>query len=492
MKTKAIITIVVTVALMAGSCSQDIDAPTLPMAESVTIAQGVTLSADVLFGVWEGKTIQTGTTKNNTFEQTYRLDFQSVDDAEVLVSHWFADARTNDRDSVMNMTYHYSFDGTSATMKPLTKGLSTMKVVHIGNTQMELYAIEGNSISKVCTLVRTSDPEPVITSVDRTLPQVGEVVTVSGRNLQFVDHLYLPTTAGELEVTNFTKSSRQIQFEVPNANYVPGAIRGQATGAHVSTYSPAYMFCSNSIFFKTFSTDGGSKPYWTGTDYENTIGINNGASDMCKIATPIDAANIPAGHALSGKQVKNPDHFLSFFGDTPKAWPVDTSLDPNNGHIRFSFGDCIQRVLDNSEGLLTADTKCADVAIQMDVYVYSDGEPVWKTGFISFRMDKDQSKSLTQGWFAQTAMWDINTTASFADGWKTFTIPLPAFTELENAYETLGKLSAYLLSKKKVAIVKFLNYQLDATHPAQELSAFQFCMANMRLVSTKAIANKKE
>lgn len=492
MKTKAIITIVVAAALMAGSCSQDIDAPALPKAEGTTIAQGVTIDAGVLFGVWEGKTIQTGTTKNNTFEQAYRLDFQSVEDAEVLVSHWYADARTNDRDSVMNRAYSYSFDGTSATMKPQKKGMSTMKAVHTGNNQMNLYAIEGNNVSKVCTLVRTSDPEPVVTGVDRTLPQVGEVVTVSGRNLQFVDHLYLPITGGELEVTNFTKSSKQIQFEVPQGNYAPGAIRCQATGAHVSTYSPAYMFCSNSIFFKTFSTNGGSQPYWTGTDYENTIGINNGAGDMCKIATPIAATNIPEGHALSGVDVKNPDYFLSFFGETPKTWPVDTSLDPNNGHIRFSFGDCIQRVLNSSEGMLTADTKCADVAIQMDVYVYSDGEPVWKTGFISFRMDKDQSKSLTQGWFAQTAMWDINTTASFADGWKTFTIPLSAFTELENAYETLGKLSAYLLGKKKVAIVKFLNYQLDATHPTQELSSFQFCMANMRLVSTKAIANKKE
>lgn len=479
--------------MLLGSCSKDIDAPTLPAVQNETMAQGVSLSADVLFGVWEGKTVHTGTTLSNTFEQSYRLDFQSVEDGEVLYSHWYADARTNDLDSVKNVAYSYAFDGSSATMTPQKRGLSVMKAVHTGGNQMALYSIQNGIINKVCTLTRTSDPEPVVTDVDRTLPQVGEKVTVSGRNLQFVDHLFLPTTDGELEVTDFSKTSRQIQFEVPQGTYAPGSIRCQATGAHVSTYSPAYMFCNSSVFFKTFSSAGGTQPYWQGTEFENTVGISN--SDLLKNATAISSTNIPAGHCLHGVSVKNPDYFLSFFGDTPEAWPVDTSLDPDKVHLRMSFGDRVQYVLDNCGGLLTADTKCADVAIQMDVFAYSDGEPVWKTGFISFRLDKGQNKSLTQGWFGQTAMWDSNNPVSFADGWKTFTIPLSAFKVTENSlYDTLGKLSTYLKGVRPAthAIVTFLNYQLDDSHPAQDLSAFQICVANMRLVPIKEKANKRE
>lgn len=488
---KLFVSVIISAAMMLAGCSKDIEAPSLSTPENDVIVEGVALEPDVLFGIWEGKTYHIGTTQANSFEQTYRLEFQSVDDAEVLYSHWYANALTNDRDSVCDMAYNYSFDGTGAEMIPETKTGSTMKAVYIGDNEMELYTIEGTTIHKVCTLSRTSDPEPVITGVDRTLPQAGEKVTVSGRNLQFVDHLYLPTPTGEVEVTDLVKTSKQIQFVVPQGTCAPGAIRCQATGAHLSTYSPAYMFCDNCVFFKTFSTAGGVKPYWTGTEFENTIGISDSFFSNVSV---ISSNQIPSGHSLYGVSVINPDYFISFFGNTPKAWPVDTGLDPNTGHMRLSFGDCIQHVLDHCDGMLTEDTKCSDVAIQMDVYVYSDGEPVWKTGFISFRLDKGQQKSLTQGWFGQTAMWDSSNPVSFADGWKTFTLPLSAFAVTENSlYDTLGKLGTYLRNNKSThAIIKFLNYQLDANHPAQDLSSFQINIANMRLVSIKRIGNKKE
>ena len=491
MKTTAYITVFFAAVILFSNCSKDIDAPTLPQAENAIIEPGVTIAPDVLFGVWEGQSVHIGTTLQNSFEQTYRLDFQSVEDGEVLYSHWYADARTNDRDSVCNVAYSYSFDGTAAVLTPSKKGYSTMKAVHMGNNQMALYSIQGDFVSKVGTLLRTSDPEPVVTGIDRTLPQVGEKVTVTGRNLQFVDHVFLPTTDGEIEVTDFTKESKKIQFVVPSATYQAGYVRCQSTGAHVSTYSPM-VFCYDCVFFHTFSTEGKSSPY-TGTEFENTLGFNDA---IYSNTFPLTYAALPDGHSLSyaAPEVIHPDAFLSFFGKTPVAWNVDTTLDPSTGHLRLSFGDRIQYVMDHCNGLLTEDTKCSDVAIQMDIYFYSDEEPEWNTGFISFRLDKNQNKSLTQGWFGQTAMWDADNPVSFADGWKTFTIPLSAFKVTENAlYDTLGKLGSYLRKQKSThAIIKFINYQLDATHPAHQLTSFQFNMANMRLVPYKAPANRKD
>ena len=493
-----------------AACTTDIDAPSLPTPESATIAQGVALAPEQLFGIWEGTT-SVGTTNANHFEQSYRVEFQSVDDAEAIFSHWFVDATSTTRDSVCNIEYTYEFDGSTIAMTPKTSaqtaGAVKMVAVHTGNNNMTLYTTQAGRTTTVCTLTRSGDPVPTITAVDRTLPQAGETVTLTGRNLQFVDHLFLPTEEGEQEIADFTATSKQIQFTVPEADIAPGYIRCQATGAHVSTYSPA-MFCSNCVFFHNFSTQGTSKPY-TGTEFENTINITQGLFDKI---TAVSSDNLPEGHCLSAlnpqpstlnpqpstlnpqpSTIVSPDSMLCFFGDTLVVWPVDEGLDPGTGMLRFSFGDRMQYVVDHSDGLVTSKTKCAAAAIEMDIYVYSNGQPEWNTGFMSFRLDKDQGKSLTQSWFAQTAGWQMDAPMSFADGWKTFTIPLSAFKVTESeAYATVGSLMSYLKQNNKQAVIKMINYQLDSAHPAQALSSFQFCIANMRLVPYGIPANSNE
>lgn len=467
-------------AVSLAACSQKIEAPVLPAPQRVEIAPGVTLDPAQLFGIWEGKT-EVGNTNTTHFEQAYRMDFQSVEDAEALFSHWFTDATTSTKDSVVNLAYDYSFDGKALVLTPQatakSRGAVPIKAVHTGNNQMVLYTVKESVTTTLCTLSRTGDPEPAITGVNRTLPKAGETVTFTGRNLQFVDHIYLPVAGGELEVTDFDASSKQIAFAVPDGAFVPGHVRFSASGAHVSSWSPV-MFASNCVFFHRF------------TEFENTINITQ--SNLDKL-TVVRSDALPSGHALEGKDVINPDVMLNFFGNVPTAWVVDTNLDPNTGMLRFSFGDKIQDVIDRSDGLLTARSKCKDVAIEMDIYVQSDGKPEWNTGFMSFRLDKDQGKSLTQGWFGQTAMWEMETPVTFEDGWKTYTIPLSAFKVTENeAYATLGDLMNFLLKNKKQAIVKLINYQLDARHPAQALSAFQFCIADMRLVPYGIPSNTRE
>ena len=468
-------------ALICG-CSKKIDAPSLPAVQSETIESGVALDPARLLGTWEGKTA-VGDNNSNYFEQSYRIDFQSVDDAEALISHWFTDAASSTRDSVCNLSYSYTFDGSSLVLTPQTsaknKGASAIKAVHTGNDVMKLYSVSGQAVTAVCTLSRTGDPEPAITGVNRTMPKAGEVVSFTGRNLQFVDHIYLPTAEGETEIDGFTASSKQISFTVPEGDFAPGHIRFNASGAHVNAWSPA-MFATNCVFFHGFTAD----------EFQNTINITQSNMDKIKV---VQSDNLPAGHALEGKEVVNPETMLCYFGNTPVAWPVDTGLDPGTGLLRFSFGDRIAHVIETGGGALTEKSKCKNVAIEMDIYVSSNGEPVWDTGFMSFRLDKDQSKALVQSWFAQTAMWDMTAPVSFADGWQTYTIPLSEFKITENeAYATLGNLSSYLLKNKKQSIVKLLNYQLDATHPAQALESFQFCIADMRLVPYGIPANTRE
>ena len=117
MRTKIFYTALVVMGMLTGACSKDIDAPSLPAPESSVIAHGVSLDAGKLFGIWEGA-VEVGTTNTNHFEQSYRIEFQCVDDAEAIFSHWFIDATSTMRDSVCNLEYTYEFDGSTIEMTP--------------------------------------------------------------------------------------------------------------------------------------------------------------------------------------------------------------------------------------------------------------------------------------------------------------------------------------------------------------------------------------
>ena len=416
-----------------------------------------------------------------------------------MLSHTYVDAESEMQTTNSGVEYTYTFDGTTVTLTPKAvyalAGASTFKAVHTGDNHMLLYTTHDSRTDTICTMTRLSDPIPSITAVDRTLPQVGETVTITGRNLQFVDHIYLPTTTGEIEVTDVTAGSKQIQFVLPQADYAPGSIRCQASGAHQNCYSPAYMFRTDCIFMKSFYEWGAKAPYM-GTEFEYTI---KSMGTLRNSVQYLSSANLPDGHSLlladadgAGGDLQSPDSLLSFFGKTPTAWAVDSKTDPSKGYLRFSSGDRFQYVLDHCQGDLTDKTRCEDVAIQMDIYVYTNGQPQWTTGYFSYRLNKDQN-SLTSAMVANVAGWaDADTPMSFADGWKTFTIPLSAFPVTASTTPTLGSLIAQLKGSNLQTILKLVNYPLDALHPATAATEFQFSMANMRLVPYSTPANTVE
>ncbi|MBR1413028.1 MAG: hypothetical protein IJ577_07895 [Prevotella sp.] len=475
------------------SCSKDIEAPVLPEPVGTPITSGTSLDASRLFGVW-GANNTYGPAGGTQYEQNYRVEFQSVEDGEAVLSHWFTDGSTEVEDSAYQIEYTYTLDGSTVELTPKAAyqslGADAIKGVHIGNDRLALYIVHENFTDTICTLSRIGDPEPSITGIDRTMPHVGETVTITGRNLQFVDHIYLPTPDGEVEVTDFKPGSKQIRFTLPSGTYAPGSIRCQSTSAHVSCYSPAYMFCHPCVFFHSFSNFGTSAPY-TGTEFEYTISSMGNLLDQ---VSPVCSDSLPDGHSLfyAPWGMQHPDSLLSFFGDAPKAWPVEGSTDPSTGYLRFSSADRFQHVIDNSGGIVTGRSRCNGLAIQMDVYVYSDGEPAWSTGYMSYRLNKDQS-SLTSTMNANLAMWEEGSPVSFADGWKTFTIPLSAFRFVaSDATMSLSGLIGQLKASNLQTIIKMVNYPLDDLHPAESLNSFQFNIANMRLVPYQTPANTKE
>lgn len=95
---------------------------------------------------------------------------------------------------------------------------------------------------------------------------------------------------------------------------------------------------------------------------------------------------------------------------------------------------------------------------------------------------------------ANVAMWEKDAPASFSGGWKTFTIPLTAFSAVKTnvAMSTLGGLISSLKSSNLQTILTLVNYPLDDMHPARELKMFQFNVADMRLVPCKTPSNIKD
>ncbi len=481
--------------LSVASCSEDLDSPVLPQPSQFTLPAAQDLDASTLFGVW-GKTLAHGNTNSNYFTQRYEISFQNVEDGEAVFSHWYTDATTEIADSTVNYEYTYEFDGKYLKMAPKPAyamlGADTIHGVSVGDNRILLYTQKAGRTDSICTLDRTADPAPSVTSVDRTLPSVGERVTISGRNLQFVDHIYLPTAEGEKEVTDFEKGSKQISFVLPEGDYAPGSIRCQSTTSHISCYSPAYMFRNDCVFFHTFSTEGKSAPY-TGTEFEYTI---KSMGTLMSGANNLTYEGLPSGHSLSmaGENVKHPDAFLSFFAKTPLAtWPVATKTDDKKGYLRFSSADRFQYVIDNNALQdVKSNTPCGQLAIQMDIYVSTDGEPIWNTGYISYRLNKNNS-GLTSDMLANVAMWSDGAPVSFANGWQTFTIPLSTFAVTSSsATSTLGGLVAHLKSNNLETLLTLVNYTLDGLHPAKEVSNFQFSVANIRLVPYNTPASVKE
>jgi hypothetical protein len=434
MKT-TLLNIALVLTLGLAACQEDNSIPTLPSTLDATLPQGTALDRDLLFGVWSGSPVADGTAADR-FTQTFQVDFSTVEDAEAIVSHWYTDGGSESADSVVNLSYTYSCTDTQIILKPGTvaaaRGASRLIGVYQGNATLDLYTGSDEGVSRVARLTRIGNPSPVVTAVDYTLPSAGDRVTITGRNLQFVDHVYFPVinAAGEdaeVEAADFVPGSKQITVTVPEGQFRRGSLRLAASTSVGDCYTAPYMFATDCIY--------------------------------------------SAG--------------VTLFGDDPVAVPVATGTDDKLGYLRItSSGESLQTALDRCGGAYARYTPTTQLAIQMDLYVETDGEPVWRSGYISYRLNKDQN-SLTSSMVANVALWDRETPCLFTDGWKTLTIPLTTFSAAATADLTLGSFIQQLKSANLQTILTFVNYPLDTLHPAVAMTAFRMQIANIRLVPTE-------
>lgn len=467
------------------SCKENLNAPVLPPAESDPVPAAVAINADDVAGMWSVSDSM----------HTYRLEMTTPEDAEAVLSHIFVSATSRMTDSVMNLAYTYTLDNGVFAFTPtaaaVRMGASPLKGVHLGNKEIALFVTNGDYTNCICTVRYTRGPMPVIIAVSKTMPQAGELVRVSGRNLQAVDQVFLPVEGGWKEVTNPTITSKQISFIVPEGGYVQGSVRCRVSADSLSVYSPAYMFATAGIMLHSFNEWGTTKAdRYAGSEFEYTI------NDMGQLRSNVQycsAANLPAGHSLAASSTLSPDSMLSFFGATPIDWPAVSGSDDKKGYLRFSTGDRLRAALARygalSDSPVKTTTPCSDLALQMDLYVVTNGEPEWNTGYISYRMNKDRN-STGDGSVANTAGWEQESPMRFDDGWQTYTIPLSAFSMTSG--QTIEALARTLIDGNLQTILTVMNYGLDEDHPARSVSGFQMSVANIRLVPAYTPNTTKE
>lgn len=456
-------------------CKENLNAPELPETSSDPVPQAVTIAEEDVAGLW------TATDSLNT----YRLELTAPEDGEAVLSHLFVNATSRMPDSIMNMAYTFTLSEGVFTFTPsaaaLRQGASPIIGIHLGNKQLALFVNHTQYTNRICVLTYAQGPVPVITSVNKTMPLPGETVRIYGRNMQAIDHVYLPVADGWKEVPAPVITSKQITLVVPAGDYVQGSIRFYVSADRRNVYSPAYMFAKDGIMMHNFNEWGTAKAdHYAGTEFEFTI---NDLGQLRSNVNYLASANLPAGHSLAGSSVLSPDSMLSFFGISPISWSVATGSDDKKGYLRFSTGDrlaaALARYQQATQPLVKGQMPCDELAIQMDIYAVMDGQPQWNTGYLSYRMNKDRN-STGDGSVANTAGWGQDAPMRFEEGWMTYTIPLTQFAMTKSL--TLDQLISNLISGNLQTILTVMNYQLDSDHPAHEVSDFQFSVANIRLV----------
>jgi hypothetical protein len=299
-------------------------------------------------------------------------------------------------------------------------------------------------------LFKDKNKMPAISGVSYTLPEVGDVITIEGNNLENTTEVYFPAAAGEVaaDPSTIVANTRSVQVTVPaGTGDASGAIRIVCNGDPF--YSPSYMFFHKGVFIHTFSE----------------ADIITGSQSHTKY---VGKEAVATATGLS----QNPENAISW-----KASPSTVSVGNSYfGYVRFLANKGFRWLIENSDGAITGDMKLADLAIQFDLYC----NVPWSSGVLVLRMDKDRGGA-NQQFVYNLSPWSVGNPYTFA-GWRTMTVKFSQFNGLQ-----LGTLSDYidLLETKagRQQIFGFINYDVNADgHTANVIEGFQMFMANVRLV----------
>ena len=262
--------------------------------------------------------------------------------------------------------------------------------------------------------IRASSPS--VTSVDNTLPQPGEKVTVYGSNLQETTHLTLP---GGVEVTDGITSDEDgkwYSFTMPSGVTKSGSITSQ--GANGTAVTPAY-FNNNDCYIINF--DGkGTLGGWSATYKSEDLvddPLNTGRGKVVQL--------VP-------QSVLDGDNGGIKAGANALLWATAGNDGPDDDWTRML-------------SYIPATTPLDSVALQFDVYVPGS----WTgTGQLEFSLQNNLSNygfgsggtKYNKDYMTQAYVWvpwmdpETGATSAFTTGrrWQTITIPLSKFGRYTN------------------------------------------------------------
>jgi hypothetical protein len=162
----------------------------------------------------------------------------------------------------------------------------------------------------------------------------------------------------------------------------------------------------------------------------------------------------------------------------PNTAPPSTTTCPANmgrvGGFNFNVATVSNALIANTAGLITAATKCRDLALQMDFYISAP----WGSGYfkVNFKPTVDSYTAIIPPQWA-TLNNGQNITMT---GWQTATLPLANVASLESL--TVQDLINTLNSN---AEFMFTNTDLTyngKTYTAKAIANFQVFMGNFRIV----------
>ncbi len=300
-------------------------------------------------------------------------------------------------------------------------------------------------------LFKDKNKMPAISGVSYTLPEVGDVITIEGNNLENTTEVYFPAATGEVaaDPSTIVPKTRSVQVTVPaGTGDASGAIRIVCNGDPF--YSPSYMFFRKGVFFHTFQEEG----------------IKTGSQGNVKYYDSKEEVATATG--LS----QNPEKAISW-GASPATVSVGSGY---FGYVRLLANKGFRWLIENSDGAITGGMKLADLAIQFDLYC----NVPWSSGALVLRMDKDRSGT-NQQFIYNLSPWSVGSPYTFT-GWRTMTVKFSQFNGLQ-----LGTLSDYIdlleTNSGRQQIFGFINYDVNADgHTANVIEGFQMFMANVRLV----------
>jgi hypothetical protein len=299
-------------------------------------------------------------------------------------------------------------------------------------------------------LFKDKNKMPAISGVSYTLPEVGDVITIEGNNLENTTEVYFPAAAGEVAADPLTiaADTRSVRVTVPaGTGDTSGAIRIVCNGDPF--YSPNYMFFRKGVFIRTFSE----------------ADIITGNQSHTKY---VGKEKVAAATGLS----QNPENAISW-KTSPANVPIGTGY---FGYVRLLANKGFRWLIENSDGAITGGMKLADLAIQFDLYC----NVPWSSGSLVLRMDKDRSGA-NQQFIYNLSPWSVGSPYTFA-GWRTMTVKFSQFNGLQ-----MGTLSDYIdlleTSPSRQQIFGFINADVNGDgHTANPIENFQMFMADVRLV----------